>query len=402
MLDIINIKYINMKNLFKKAFLFTFIAIGLSSCSEDTKDPVAKEAGDFTLSAPVDGSYVLTAADAGNEAVVVSWTSADFGYDAATNYKLQLVKASDSFSDDQTLNPSISLGNFSSVAGATFEKALTVRELNSLVLAANAGGIGTATSYKLRVYGLVNNQLTTSEVQLNAKSQEGTVTITAYDAFDEFSRIYVPGNYGAASTFADWAPDNAAKLYSKANDGKYEGFVWMNNATPAFKFTEDTTWNNDKGDTAENPNTFTDLVHTGGKDIKPADGAGTYFFTVDWNANKYTVGKRQVAIIGAATPNGWGSPTYLNFETNSASPYYRMYTVDLTLAQDEFLIRTKDDWSEKMGTISGSNTAETVPATNPYKIKFGGGNMKVPAAGNYKIVLDIRNSANYNLRLIPN
>ncbi|MGC4040514.1 MAG: SusE domain-containing protein [Flavobacterium sp.] len=389
-----------MKNLIRKVLLVAFVAAGLYSCTEDSQDPVAKESEDFTLSAPVDGTYVLTAATASDDGVTVEWTSADFGYQAATNYKLQMVKATDSFSDDPTQNPSFDLGNYSSVQGASFEKTLTVRELNTLVLAANAGGIGTATSYKIRIYALVNNQLSTSDVNLNAKSQEGTVTITAYDAFDEFSRIYVPGNYGAASTYGDWAPDNAAKLYSKGNDGKYEGFVWMNNATPAFKFTEDTTWNNDKGDVAENPNTFTDLVHSGGKDIKPADGAGTYFFTVDWNANKYTVAKRQVAIIGGATPSGWGSPTYLNFETNPASPYYRMYTIDLALAADEFLIRLKDDWSEKMGTPSGNT--ETVPSASNYKIKIGGGNMKVPAAGNYKVVLDVRNSANYNLRLIPN
>lgn len=390
-----------MKNIIRKAFLVTFITIGLYSCSEDSKDPVAKEsADDFTMSAPLDGTFVLTAATAGDEAVVVQWESADFGYQAATNYKLQMVKSTDSFSDDQTLNPSISLGNFSSVAGATFEKALTVREFNNLVLAANAAGIGNAESYKIRIYAVVNNQLASSDINLNAKSQEGTVTVTAYDAFDEFERIYVPGNYGGASTFADWTPSNAPKLFSKANDGKYEGFVWMNNAAPEFKFTPVPDWVGDKGDITEFPNSFTDLVQAGGKNIRPADGAGTYFITVDWAANKYSIGKRQVAIIGAATPNGWGTPTYLNFETDPASPYFRMYTIDLTLAQDEFLIRTKDDWSEKMGSLSGNT--ETYPATTANKIKFGGGNMKVPAAGNYKIVLDTRNAANYNLRLIPN
>lgn len=390
-----------MKNIIRKAFLVTFITIGLYSCTEDSKDPVAKESvDDFTMSAPLDGTFVLTAATAGDEAVVLQWESADFGYQAATTYKLQMVKSTDSFSDDQTLNPSISLGNFSSIAGATFEKSLKVREFNNLVLAANAGGIGNAVSYKIRIYAVVNNQRASSSINLNAKSQEATVTVTAYDAFDEFARIYVPGNYGGASTFADWSPDNAPKLFSKSGDGKYEGFVWMNNATPAFKFTEDTTWSNDKGDITENPNSFTDIVHSGGKDIKPADGAGTYFFTVDWAANKYTVGKRQVAMIGQATPNGWGTPTYLNFDTDPTSPYFRMYTLNLSLTADEFLIRTKDDWSEKMGSLLAD--PETLTATSPNKVKFGGQNMKVPAAGNYKIVLDLRNSANYNLRLIPN
>jgi hypothetical protein len=53
-----------------------------------------------------------------------------------------------------------------------------------------------------------------------------------------------------------------------------------------------------------------------------------------------------------------------------------------------------------MGTLSGN--METLVANNANGIKIGGGNMKVPVAGNYKIVLDVRNSANYNLRLIPN
>jgi hypothetical protein len=133
--------------------------------------------------------------------------------------------------------------------------------------------------------------------------------------------------------------------------------------------------------------------------IKPSTGAGTYFFTVNWNTGAYTMDLRQVSIIGAATPNGWGSGTPLTLDTNPSSPYYQMYTITLTLAADEFLIRLKDDWSVKMGTLSGST--ENTTTGGQYKIKLGGGNMKVPTAGNYKVVLDIRNSANYNIRLMP-
>jgi hypothetical protein len=172
----------------------------------------------------------------------------------------------------------------------------------------------------------------------------------------------------------------------------------MNNPSPAFKFTPVPDWVNDKGES--NPTGAYSGVLGTASDIKPADGAGTYFFTVNWPALTYTMAKRQVAMIGQATPNGWGSPTYMIFDTNPSSPYYRMFTLDLALTQDEFLIRLKDDWSEKMGTLSGN--METLAATNANSIKIGGGNMKVPAAGNYKIVLDVRNCANYNLRLIPN
>ena len=386
-----------MKKYIKKALLLAFIAIGLSSCSTDKVDAVASNNGNFVLKSPTDGSFVLSATTAGDVAFTATWAAADFGYKAATSYKLQMVKASNSFSDDQTQNPSFDLGNFTSApGGAELQKTLKGREFNSLVLAAG-GSAGTAENFKIRIYANVNDQTTSTYHLL---SQEATISATPYDAFDEFARIYVPGNYGGNSTFADWDPTNAPKLFSKAGDDKYEGFVWMNNPAPEFKFTYDTTWNNDKGDTTENPNSFTTLVHSGGKNIKPG-GAGTYFMTVDWNANTYSVGARQIGIIGAAVPGtGWGSAQYLTFDTNPVSPYYRMYTIDIALNADEFLIRTKDDWSEKMGSLQ--TATETLQATSANKIKFGGQNMKVPAAGNYKVVLDVRNAANYNLRLIPN
>lgn len=386
-----------MKNLFRKTFLLAFIAFGAYSCSEDSKDPSGKASEDITLSAPTDGSFSLLASSASEELFVASWTSADFGYQAATNYKLQMVKGTETFTGGNIA--SLDLGNYSSVAGTSFEKSVTVRQFNALVLAANPSGIGATESYKIRIVGSIVGQLDTSENNLpDVVSQEATVTVTAYDAFDEFDRIYVPGNYGGASGFADWTPSNAPKLFSKANDGKYEGFVWMNNASPEFKFTPVPDWVGDKGE--NNPSgAFSGVLGTA-SNIKPADGAGTYFFTVNWPAQTYTMAKRQVAMIGAATPNGWGTPTYMIFDTDPASPYYRMFTLDLALAQDEFLIRLRDDWSEKMGTLSGN--METLAATSANGIKIGGGNMKVPSAGNYKIVLDLRNAANYNLRLIPN
>jgi len=386
-----------MKSLIKKTFLLAFIAVGIVSCSKDSLDPVGKASEDITLSAPTGGSFSLLAANAGEELFVASWTSADFGYQAATNYKLQMVKGTETFTG--TNIASFDLGNYSSVAGATFEKSVTVRQFNALVLAANPSGIGSTETYKIRVVGSIGGQLDTSDNNLpDAVSQEATVTVTAYDAFDEFDRIYVPGNYGGASGFADWTPSNAPKLFSKANDGKYEGFVWMNNPSPEFKFTPVPDWVGDKGE--NNPSGAYSGVLGTASNIKPSDGAGTYFFTVNWPAQTYTMAKRQVAMIGAATPNGWGTPTYMTFDTNPSSPYYRMFTLDLALTQDEFLIRLKDDWSEKMGTLSGN--METLAATSANAIKIGGGNMKVPSAGNYKIVLDVRNSANYNLRLIPN
>lgn len=385
-----------MKKIVLSLFVLAGAVTSMVSCSDETLDPVASVKNNIVVTEPNGGSFTLGATTAGDNVFTLKWTGADFGYNAAVTYKLQVIKASGSFTTPQEL----SLGSYNSNGSSSYEKAVTQRQLNVMLLG-SGGSIGSTESYKLRVVGVPSTQLATSTNGVMSVSNEVSFSGNPYDTFDEFSRIYVPGGYQSASGYGnDWSPDNAnvARLYSAGNDGKYEGFVWMNVSNPAFKFTPGPAWNGDKGDVS-NPNTFTTLASPG-NDIKPNDGAGTYFFTVDWAANTYTVAKRQVAIIGAATPNGWGTPTYMTFDTNPSSPYYQMYTIDIALAADEFLIRLKDDWSVKMGTLSGN--VENTSVGGQYKIKLNGGNMKVPTAGNYKVVLDIRNSANYNIRLMPN
>jgi hypothetical protein len=383
-----------MKKIFLNLFLVTAAVLSMVSCSDETLDPVASVAKNVEFTTPAGGNYVLTAATAGTTAVTVKWSSADLGYSAAVTYSLQVVKASSDFSSPQ----SFVLGTFNENTNSNYEKELTQRQLNSMLLGAG-GAIGAEGDFKMRVVAAPSTQVITSTNGVTAISKEISFKGNPYDTYDEFDRLYVPGNYGGASTFADWAPENAPRLFSANNNGKYEGFVWMNNASPAFKFTPGPAWSGDKGES--NPSgAFTGILGTA-ENIKPADGAGTYFFEVDWTAGTYTMGKRQVAIIGNATPNKWDNPTYLVFDTNPSSPYYRMYTIDLALVADEFLVRLKDDWSVKMGNLSGNN-GENLVVTSQNKIKLGGGNMKVPTAGNYKVVLDLNNSANYNLRLIPN
>lgn len=381
-----------MKKIFLNLFLVTSALISMVSCSDETLDPVASVAKNVEFTTPAGENYVLTAATAGETAVTVKWASADFGYSAAVTYSLQVVKESADFSSPQ----SFVLGSFNENTNSNYEKELTQKQLNSMLLGAG-GAIGVEGDFKMRVVARPSTQVLTSTNGITAVSSEVAFKGSPYDTYDEFDRLYVPGNYGGASTFADWAPDNAPRLFSANNNGKYEGFVWMNNASPAFKFTPGPAWSGDKGES--NPTgAFSGILGTA-ENIKPADGAGTYFFTVDWTAGTYTMGKRQVAIIGDATPAKW-SATYLDFDTDPASPYFRMYTKNLSLTADKFLIRLKDDWSEKMGTVSGNY--EDVETTTQNKIKLGGGDMKVPAAGNYIVVLDLNNSANYNLRLIPN
>jgi len=390
-------KLIIMKKIYLSLILVAGILSSLVSCSDDLLDPVATKGDNIVLSAPTGGTYALTASTASATAFTAKWTSSTFGYSAAARYTLQVIKSTGNFSAPGTFP----LGDFGVDTSINLEKAITNRQLNAALLGAG-GAIGTSQTYKIRVVGSPVNQSSSTVDAYTVVSNEVTITATAFDTYDEFARIYVPGNYQGASGYGNsWSPDSpsVAKLFSAGNNGIYEGFVWMNDAAPEFKFTPVPAWSGDKGE-SNGSGAFSGLLGTS-SNIKPSTGAGAYFFTVNWNTGAYTMDKRQVSIIGAATPNGWGSGTPMTFDTNPSSPYYQMYTINLTLAADEFLIRLKDDWSVKMGTLSGSGTAENVTTGGQYKIKLGGGNMKIPTAGNYKVVLDIRNSANYNIRLMP-
>lgn len=388
-------KLIIMKKIYLSLILVAGILSSLVSCSDDLLDPVVATGDAIALSAPTGGTYTLSASTASATAFTVKWTSSTFGYSAAVRYTLQVIKSTGNFNAPGTFP----LGDYGVDSSINLEKAITNRQLNAALLGAG-GPIGASQAYKVRVVGSPLNQSSTTVDAYTVVSNEITITATAFDTYDEFARIYVPGNYQGASGYGNsWSPDSpsVAKLFSAGNNGIYEGFVWMNEATPEFKFTPVPSWSGDKGE-SDGSGAFSGVLGTS-SNIKPSTGAGTYFFTVNWTAGTYTMDQRQVTIIGAATPNGWGSGTPLTFDTNPSSPYYQMYTANLTLAADNFLIRLKDDWSVKMGTVSGN--LENVTTGGQYKIKLGGGDMKVPTAGNYKVVLDIRNSANYNLRLMP-
>ncbi len=377
-----------------KIFLLTIVFFTLLSCRKDELSPVGSVVKEVSLTSPSgNANYILTTATAQQTIFTLIWKSADFGYDTAISYSLELDKASGNFSNPQIFN----LGTFAEFSNLTYEKTIKVIELNSMLLG-SGGSIDISGSFKIRVVGTPSKQQVGAYNGLKTISAVFTFTATPYDTFGAFSRVFVAGNYGAASTYADWSgqddgTSNSARLYSPTNGtNDYEGFVWMNVAAPEFKFTNPG-WSNHKGKGAT-----AGVLESPGSNILLSEGAGTYYITCKWNDNAYTVSKKQIAIIGAAS-GGWSNPLYMDFVTDSASPYYRMYTKNVTMVADEFLIRLNDDWSNKFGGITTTISDLELNAQN--KIKLGGSNMKITTPGNYKVVLDIRNSANYNLRLIP-
>jgi hypothetical protein len=389
-----------MKKIILSFVLLASTITTIVSCSDETLDPVASLVKNIDLTAPTGGNYALDGATAGNNVFTAKWSSADFGYQAAVTYTLQAIKSTGSFSTPQSLV----LGSYTENTNSVHEKAITQRQLNTLLLGAG-GGIGVSESYKLRVIAKPSTQLSNATNGVMAVSQEITITALAYDTFDEFSRIYVPGSYQSASGYgSDWSPGdaNVAKLFSPGNDGKYAGYVYMNAASPLFKFTDGPSWTTNygfqnDGDFLVTTSSQTNTVTQGSGNLK-GDGAGTYWFNVDLSGATKTVTaqKMDYGLIGQF--NGWGSDEDVIFNTAT-----KKYEKIVTLAPGGMLLRGNDDWSFKMGALSGSASDATLVPNVPLKIKENGADIQVPSgiSGSYKVVVDLRNSANYTMTIIP-
>jgi len=106
---------------------------------------------------------------------------------------------------------------------------------------------------------------------------------------------------------------------------------------------------------------------------------GLYDITFNLSTNTYTFQViSDVAIIGTATPNGWDDPDtdLIPFEDNP-----NKYWTVIDLLADEFKFRTFNNWDSLNYTGVWGEPALTTD----------GGNIVCPAAGNYRIEVDLEN-----------
>jgi hypothetical protein len=387
-----------MKKIFLSLILLAGTMTSIVSCSDETFDPTATDAT-MNMSSPTGGTFVLSGSTASTTAFTTKWTPANFGFSAAVSYTLQAVKGTDSFSNTSS---SIVLGTSNSDIELN-EKAVSQKVLNNLLLSAG-GNIGISGTFKLRVFARPSTQLATSTNGVKAVSNEVTITATPYDTFDEFDRIYVPGNYQGASGYgSNWSPGDplVAKLFSAGNDGKYAGYVYMNDATPFFKITTGPSWDNNYGFQADGDffvttSSATNTVTSGSGNLK-GDGAGNYWLKADLSGSTKTITaqKMDYGLIGQF--NGWSSDENLVFNTSSLK-----WEKTVTLATGGMLLRGNDDWGFKMGAMSSSAADANLVPNVPIKIKENGSDIQVQVSGSYKVIVDLRNSANYTMMIVPN
>ncbi len=327
-------------------------------CQEEVLDPVVRPGAAPTMTAPSDnGSFVLEEADAGAVLAVFSWTQADFGFQAAITYTLEMDQAGKDFAEAVTLGVT---------NGLSLEE-ITVEKVNNILLAKELEG-GVAVTTQVRVRASVSN-----DVQ-ELVSAPLTLTITPYESVVEYPKLQVPGNYQG------WDPSNGTTVInSLKSDGKYEGFLYFPSGGTEYKFTQgyswDTNWGDDGADGSLDP---------GGANIIAAD-AGMHRLNVDLNTLTFTSVLTNWGLIGSATANGWDSDIDMIYDDAGG---YLTLTTDLVAGEIKF--RANDDWAINLGD-DGPNG----------KLEYDGANIAIQEAGNYTVDL-LLNDAKYTYRVTKN
>lgn len=214
-----------------------------------------------------------------------------------------------------------------------------------------------------------------------------------------YPKINVPGSYAGAAGYANWTPANSPNLFSPEKNDKYRGFIWINTVSGPedgkYKFSINQDWAGNKGDDGTNSG----KLKLDGADIK-APAAGTYYIKVDWAANTYSSVPANFGIIGDATPTGWNSDT--DFVYNPATKTFVINSIMLN-SSGFFKFRANDGWTLK---FQPKKTDETLISGKSVQTYFnaedtvdGDPGYKVSETGNYKIELDLHNSAYYKLTI---
>mgnify|MGYP002744238725 FL=1 len=181
-------------------------------------------------------------------------------------------------------------------------------------------------------------------------SQSTTASVTCVaPAFTQY--LYMSGDANG------WSFSNP--LYSPLADGKYTGFMYLNQN--GFKFATQQDWNGT--DYGQN------LVEKGAN-IVLTEPAGFYKVDLDLTTQAITYTPiSSVGVIGSASPNGWNSDVAMTY--NAAQKCWEIDNITLTTGELKF--RANSDWVLDWGGSLDN-------------ITFKGGNINV-TAGKYNIKL---------------
>lgn len=348
--------------LFKYITLFTAVATMFTACEDEDNvvfDP--SSVTPCTLTAPA--KITITAESAVADEFEFSWTKAEFGFDAAPTYRLEVDLQGNEFANAQTLGQSNALKT--AVPAAKINQTLM-----TLLKKYEGVNIEEANQYEMRILAEISDQVySTSEPVL--------VTIQGFAGAVEYSKCYMIGD------FSDWKFEsaNTQYLFDFANNGIYRGVVFFNGkAANGFKITDGPNWDGgnfgspEQSEDAEAPSI--DIKNDGGsKDIK-CYSKNYYCFA--FNKEKLILDVElsfnTLGVVG--TINNWGDNTPdIPMEFNVADQTFS--AIVTTTAEDKIKFRSDNDWGVNFGGADGL-------------LKQGGDDI-VLGEGTWNIIVDINN-----------
>lgn len=363
-----------MKNIFK-ILTVVFVAFLIVSCEKDEDQAILNQKTAASLASDKT-SIVLDEVIANQAAINFTWSKPSFDIVIVPIQVLEFGIKGDNFKNSQSLDASADLTKLP----------VTHSAFNAIMYSLGA---------KPDVINQIEVRLKTSVGSSVFYSNVLTITVTPYTPNPDlvYPKINVPGGYAGAAGYEDWKPSNSPNLFSPGKDDKYRGFIYVTTADSEFKFTINEDWPGNKGDDG----TKSGKLVVDGANIT-ASSVGTYYLKVDWAANTYSAVLANFGVIGDATPTGWNSDT--DFVYNPATKTYVISSIALN-SGGVFKFRANDGWDIKFQPAAADQTLTSGTSVVTYLSSegtvTGDSSYKVDVTGNYKIELDLHNSANYKL-----
>ncbi|MCC6460937.1 MAG: SusE domain-containing protein [Saprospiraceae bacterium] len=336
-----------------------FAALLIGSCGKGEFDPLpVLKVGDApALTAPDSAASIVLLEANANDPFVFTWTAADFNFDAAVSYTVEVDKAGNNFADPVTIGTS---------NGLSLDNAL-VSKVNNILVSKGFPGEEPG-NVEVRLAAKVNPEVPT------VYSSAVPVTITPYTVVIVYPKLQVPGSYQG------WNPaDENTVIFSAKSDSKFEGFIYFKDPNSEFKYTDGPSWDTNYGDTGADGS-----LEKNGDNIKLAD-AGMYRLNANLNDLTHSFVKTDWGLIGSATPDQWNSDQNMTYD-----PVANKWTITLNLVAGEIKFRANDDWAINFGD-DGANKS----------LEYGAANIAVAEDGNYTIDL-ILSGAVYTYKIKKN
>jgi hypothetical protein len=349
---VINLKhrYIMKKYINKIVFLLTFSAL-LMSCE---KDDVVVINEDFSTTVGLDTeAVILEEGKAGEKALKVTWTTPEFGFNAAAEYNI-LFDVGENFESPQT----VSAGD--EMEGDIFVKIFTHEQLNKIAI-----NLGAAPGVETPMF--VKVDIVLSKQYEPKGSQSSSFMATAYaDVLDLTSPWGIVGD----ATPIGWPDGNTPDALFYKTDEAGVFVTYINLKVGEWKIRKDNSWDLNYG----SDNNDGTLQENGGN--IPVTEAGSYKVTFDENNLTYAVENYSWGLVGDATEFGWDKPD-VPLVYDPCSDTWRAARVELK--DGKLKIRQNEAWDVNYGSDAGDGN-----------LQQNGADIEV-AAGVYEVIVDFNN-----------